>query len=89
MTCFLEKSKRKLLSTLFAMYFFKTLSADGSIDIDELCEFLGKEEDVFMENFFELMDVDEDGVWGFGEFLHALAKFLCGTQEMLIERKYS
>ena len=65
------------------------MSADGSIDIDELCEFLGKEEDVFMENFFELMDVDEDGVWGFGEFLHALAKFLCGTQEMLIERKYS
>lgn len=38
-----------------------------------------------MENFFELMDVDEDGVWGFGEFLSACAKFLCGTQEMLIE----
>ena len=31
------------------------------------------------------MDLDEDGVWGFGEFLSACFKFLCGTQEMLIE----
>jgi len=58
---------------------------DDTIDLDELCEFLNKEEDTFMENFFELMDSDEDGVWEFGEFLRACNKFLCGTQEMLIE----
>jgi len=58
---------------------------DTSIDLDELCAFLEHDEDSFMENFFELMDTDNDGVWEFGEFLLACGKFLCGTQDNLIE----